>query len=156
MPSGRSDTETAYPGLYVGKVKEAPVEGQAPGCIRVSIPAIFGDDEKPELFQLARPCFPYGHFFIPKHDDFVWLGFEHGNPTSPVWLGVWYTQGSAPEKTDQSSPEPGVIDTRPAHPILLEISNERIQIKSKGRIAIDATSLTLCGRLVDGTVKRKI
>jgi hypothetical protein len=155
MLSGRADGETKYPGLYVGRVKQVQVEGQAPGCIQVSIPTIFGDDN-PEFFQIARPCFPYGHFFVPKVEDEVWLAFEHGDPTSPVWLGVWYTQSSAPEPTDPTSQEPGVIETKPAHPIVLEISDERIQIKSKGRIAIDATSLTLCGRLVDPTVKRTI
>ncbi len=155
MLSERSDRETKYPGLYVGKVKQVRLEGQAPGCIQVSIPSIFGDDS-PELYQIARPCLPYGHFFVPKLEDEVWLAFEHGDPTSPVWLGVWYTQSSAPEKIDPSSQESEVIETKPAQPIVLEISDERIQIKSKGRITIDATSLTLCGRLVDPTVRRKI
>jgi len=156
MPSSQFGEEKKFPGVYLGEVAQVRVEGHPPGCIRVKIPSVFGDDNDTELFPIAQPCFPHGHFFVPKEQDKVWLAFEGGDPMRPVWLGVWYVQGSASEDINQSSQETGAIDTKPNYPVILHISDDKIEIRSKGKIAIDASTLSLCGRLVDPTTNRTI
>lgn len=73
---------TRFYGLYSGTVTD--VEGpNGVGRISVNVPSVF-DEDSPYFTVWARPCLPYGHFFIPEVGDQVWIAFEHGDPSSPV------------------------------------------------------------------------
>lgn len=78
------------------------------GRIRVKCPEVFGDYES----GWALPCFPIVYegqilvkqegsnndhthkieeslFRIPKQGEGVWLEFEQGDVSKPIWVGVW-------------------------------------------------------------------
>lgn len=114
---------TIFPGLYMGTVEK--LEGN--GCLQVSIPSVFAST-KPESFVIARPCFPYGHFFVPEVKDKVWIAFENGDPRAPVWLGVWYPEGKVPQDADISPPVKKVIFSASGNKIIIDDSRDSEQI----------------------------
>ncbi len=123
-------TATSFPGLYVGQVEVVENDDdEYPGSIKVSIPSIFGQSEGDESAVWARPCFPYGHFFVPEVGDKVWLAFENGNSQSPVWLGVWYPAGKIPTKADSASPKKRVIQTATNNSIILNDADGEESVK---------------------------
>ena len=138
-PSHRQIRES-YPGLYVGKVEANNLEL---GKIKVSIPAIF-DQTNPDSLVIARPCLPYGHFFVPEVGDKVWLAFENGNPSNPVWIGIWYREGTVPSESDVSPPVKRLIHSAKNHTILLDDTDDSeaviIQDKAGNRIELTSAS----------------
>jgi uncharacterized protein involved in type VI secretion and phage assembly len=144
------DTAATFPGLYAGTVERVEDRGR----IQVSIPAIFAQT-KPENFVWARPCFPYGHYFVPEVNDKVWLAFENGDPTAPVWLGIWYPEGTVPEEADVSPPVKRVIrssrgsliiidDTEDNEQVILaDKTGNRIELRTDGVLIKCVTNLTI-------------
>lgn len=86
--------ERLYHGLYAATVTSVD-DPQGLGQIRVVVPAIF-DGAGEEAAVWARPSFPPNHFTIPSVGDRVWVAFENGEPTRPVWIGVWYASSTVP------------------------------------------------------------
>ena len=56
------------------------------GRIRVTCPAIYGEDWS----DWASPCFTAGSFLMPKEGDGIWIEFEGGDTSHPIWTGVYY------------------------------------------------------------------
>jgi uncharacterized protein involved in type VI secretion and phage assembly len=86
-------------GKYRGKV----VDNNDPthrGRIRVRVDAIAGI----EAFW-AMPCVPYagknvGLFAVPPNETMVWIEFEQGDTTQPIWVGCFWADKEAPEGGD--------------------------------------------------------
>jgi uncharacterized protein involved in type VI secretion and phage assembly len=104
-----------FPDLYVARVETVEDLGR----IQVSIPSIFEAND-PSAFAWARPCMPFAHFFVPNVGDFVWVAFENGDPSAPVWLGIWYPQGTVPSEADVSPPVKRVIRSASGHVIVMD------------------------------------
>ena len=115
-----------YYGKYRGKVVDN-ADDHHQGTLRVTVPGVFG--AKVEV--LAAPCLPYGHFFVPPIGTDVWVEFEAGDPGSPLWVGVWYPEGTTPAEAEVSPPDHRVIKTKAGH--VIEIvdteGEERILIR---------------------------
>jgi hypothetical protein len=114
---------TALAGLYAATVQKVHKDGR----LDVSVPAAF-DATAPEAIATARPCFPYAHFFVPNKGDLVWVAFEGGDPTAPVWLGAWYAKGTTPAEADADPPVKRVIKTKAGHLLILDDSDGAEQI----------------------------
>jgi phage gp45-like len=116
-------------GKFRGKVVDNADE-QHQGLLKVRVPDVFG--EKAEV--MAEPCLPYGHFFVPPKGTDVWVEFEAGDPTRPVWVGVWYPPGTTPAEAEQSPPEHRVIKTAAGHTVEIVDTEgeERILIRHSG------------------------
>ncbi len=123
-------------GKYAGTVTDNEDPDQQ-GCIKVLVPAIFG----PELAVSARPCFPYGHFFVPPVGARVWVEFEGGDPEFAIWVGTWYPKAATPEESRVTPPDNRVIRTASGHTIELDDSDgaARVVIRHKDAsfLAID-------------------
>ena len=106
------ETSRRLPGLYAGKVEEQRERGE----LVVSIPSVY-EKTDPECHAIARPCLPYGHYYVPEVGDYVWLAFENGDATAPVWLGVFYPPGTIPSEAggDSDPPTKRVIQTKPGN-----------------------------------------
>jgi uncharacterized protein involved in type VI secretion and phage assembly len=132
-----------FPGVYAGHVTDVS-DSTKLGRVKVSVPAVYGDDG-PEYDAWARPSFPYGHFFVPKVGDRVWVAFEDGDPAAPVWLGVWYPTGQAPQDAAGATPpRKRLVQTESGHQVLLDDTTgaEKVLVKSKGghQVLLDDTS----------------
>ena len=126
-----------YYGKYSGDVLAIDEDKDNTGTIVIQLPTMFGKDAR----VTARPCLPYGHFFIPAVGTKVWVEFEGGNVDFPIWVGCWYPQGKTPPQAAISPPENRVIQTASGHTIEImdKAGEEKITIKHKGNafISID-------------------
>ena len=52
--------------------------------IRARVPEIFGELETP----WALPCVPPGVRSVPEIGTLVWIEFEAGDPSRPIWMGT--------------------------------------------------------------------
>jgi hypothetical protein len=115
-------------GKYPGIVAEDP-QPDALGRIRVTVPSVLGE----ATLVRARPCMPYGHFFVPAPLTRIWVEFEAGDTRYPIWVGVWYPEGSAPQEVRDEPQTQRVIQTPKGHTV--EISDaddaEKIVIRHK-------------------------
>ena len=87
-----------YYGIYRGIV-ESVEEGDSLGIISVKIPDVFGPSH---TVSRVRPCSPFagdkhGFVAIPEPGDGVWIQFEAGKTSLPVWIGFWWASGEIPE-----------------------------------------------------------
>lgn len=117
-------------GKYSGEVTKNDTDPDKTGIIMVTVPSIFGKDvEVP-----ARPCLPYGHFYIPAVGTKLWIEFEGGHRDYAIWVGTWYPQGKVPQQAAISPPDNRVIQTASGHTIEImdKQDEEKITIKHKG------------------------
>lgn len=123
-------------GKYLGIVK---VIGRPEklGWIDVEIPSLF----PPPQTVCARPCLPPGHFWVPPEDTKVWIEFEGGNPSAPLWVGVYYGDGDVPPEGAKNPPSSRVMHTPSGHIVEFadEDGKERVIIRHKDNafVAID-------------------
>jgi hypothetical protein len=85
---------------FFGKYRGTVLNNQDPqgmGRIQVLVPEVTG-----ELASgWAVPCVPYagplsGFFAIPVPGASVWIEFEAGDPSRPIWTGGWWPAGTIP------------------------------------------------------------
>jgi uncharacterized protein involved in type VI secretion and phage assembly len=96
-------------GKYRGTVTKN--EGGKRGRIEVKVPAVLGD-----LAVWAMPCVPYagdgvGLFLLPEPGTGVWVEFEAGDPSFPIWVGCFWADGELP---DEDKPTIKVLRTESA------------------------------------------
>ena len=85
-------------GKYRGKVVDNNDLLGGRGRLQVTVPAVLGDNP-----VWAVPCVPYagpdvGFFYLPPVDAGVWIEFEGGDPSYPVWAGCFWGDGQLPSE----------------------------------------------------------
>lgn len=105
-----------YYGKYSGEVVQNE-DTQHLGRLQVRVPSVLGE----QLTVWARPCLPYGHFFIPPVGTKVWVEFEAGDTQYPLWVGTWYPSGATPPQAELTPPDNRVVHTQSGH--LLELND---------------------------------
>jgi uncharacterized protein involved in type VI secretion and phage assembly len=95
-------------GKYAGKVTDVD-DSLKIGRVKVSVPAILLSEQK-----WAMPCVPYagpkvGFYFIPPVGAGVWVEFEGGDVSRPIWTGCFWGTSDMPEEA--SSPDIKVLRT---------------------------------------------
>lgn len=125
-------------GKYAGIVTSVDGdEGEGLGWITVQVPALHPDGEE----MVARPCFPPGSFWVPPVGARVWVEFEAGDPSAPLWVGVWYASGEVPEGADLQPPTAHVWHTPAGHHVELADTEdaERIIVRHRSNafVALD-------------------
>ena len=125
-----------YYGKYSGEVT-ANEDDDHLGRIMVKVASVFG----PTLAVRARPCFATCQFFVPPVGAKVWVEFEAGDPSFPLWTGMWYAADSVPQEAAIKPPDDRVIQTPSGHTIELmdKKGEEKIVVRHKDNsyIAID-------------------
>jgi hypothetical protein len=111
---------------YLGKFRGRVVDNEDPlriGRITAEVPDVLGDEPS----TWALPCLPFtgheaGQYVVPEVGAGVWIEFEQGDPSFPVWAGCWY--GHADELPPEARAElpghrPTVIRTPGGHRLLM-------------------------------------
>ncbi len=128
---------------YYGKYRGTVVDNIDPkklGRLKAKVPDLLKDKETGWAF----PCLPYGGsadrglFVIPEMDSNVWIEFESGNLSYPIWSGTWWGEPSDKNETPSEAqtaaePEVKVLKTKAGHRIELHDAEgqEKIIITNK-------------------------
>ncbi len=88
---------------YYGKYRAIVTNSNDPknmGRIKVSCPKVLGEFES----SWCVPCMPLtgkdsGILMTPSKNDLVWIEFEEGDPSKPIWVGGWWLPSNAPSES---------------------------------------------------------
>ena len=133
---------SSYFGKYRGLVTDVD-DALKIGRIRARVPEVFGEEEAP----WALPAVPFagkkhGLVLIPEVGDGVWIEFEAGDISRPIWTGCWW---ATDELDDVSKTKTRALVTTKGHKLVLDDDAEEIHlIHSKGaEIKMTGDDITL-------------
>jgi uncharacterized protein involved in type VI secretion and phage assembly len=107
---------------YYGKFRGIVTDNNDPsslGRVRANVPRLTAA----EALGWALPAFAYGGaseqglFAVPDVGAGVWIEFEEGDLSYPIWSGTWYASGQIPES---AGPQQKVFKTTSGHKIVLD------------------------------------
>lgn len=106
---------------YYGKYRGFVVDNNDPeqlGRVSLRVPSVLGDT----VTGWALPCLPFGGkadqglFTIPEVDAQVWVEFEEGELSHPIWTGTfWQQNGDIPTEAAKSPPTTRLLKTPAGH-----------------------------------------
>ncbi len=134
-----------YRGLVVGYEMFA-----TRGRIKVSVPAVLGD-----LQVMAEPCVPYagagvGFLMLPEIGTGVWVEFEGGAPSYPIWVGFFWGDGQLPTML---APGEKVIITD-QNDLVFDDTGSKIKALSSGGASVEiATGVIAAAGLAGGSIE---
>jgi len=133
---------TRFYGLYRGLVTDND-DPQKLGRVKANVPTVLGDVES----GWCMPCVPYagdnvGVAFLPEIGSGVWIAFEGGDVSFPVWLGCFWRSGELPSDV---LPSVKVIITKAPLEIKLDDDAESVEITdSNGNsVKLDSSGVTV-------------
>lgn len=113
-------------GKYYGKYRGTVVENKDPqhiGRLKLKVPSILGEAET----DWALPCMPLGGavdqglFGVPEIDSQVWVEFEEGAFSKPIWTGTfWQKKDDTPVELSDDEPTQKGIKTISGHQLVFE------------------------------------
>ncbi len=154
---------------YFGKYRGIVTDNQDPtqrGRVKVRVPAVFG----PEVNVWAVPCLPYagkgvGVYMVPEPDAGVWVEFEAGDPSFPIWSGGYWTDGELPENEAGAAAVPSrrmirsekgmmvslddeahvvtISDNDGSNLVTIQVQQGKIRIKGNLKVVVEAPQIEL-------------
>jgi uncharacterized protein involved in type VI secretion and phage assembly len=95
----------------------------------------------------CMPCVPYagdsvGFAFLPEVGAGVWIEFEGGDVSYPIWTGCYWRTGEVPS---DAKPKVKTIVTKAGHKILLDDDASTITItdSNNNKITIESSGIKL-------------
>lgn len=94
------DLLTWVRGHFFGKYRGTVSDNADPtnrGRLKVKVPSVLGAVE-----SWAMPCVPYagtgvGFYSLPEQGTGVWVEFEAGDPSYPIWSGCFWADNELPD-----------------------------------------------------------
>lgn len=133
--------ESRFYGKYRGHVTDNADAGNL-GRVKAKVPRVLGDVPT----GWALPVFPYGgaseqgFFAVPDVGAGVWIEFEGGDLSYPIWSGTWYAPGDVPES---ASPGKKVLKTKSGHKIVLDDDGGSLEITDSNGNTVTMDSNTV-------------
>jgi uncharacterized protein involved in type VI secretion and phage assembly len=131
---------------YYGKYRGAVTDVDDPekrGRIKAKVPSVLGE----QATGWCTPCVPYagsdvGIAFIPEVGSGVWIEFEGGDVSYPIWTGCYWRTGEMPS---EATPTVKTIKTKCGNKILLDDDQNSITITdpNQNTITMDSSGITL-------------
>lgn len=119
---------------YYGKFRGVVTDNNDPdkqGRIRAKVPELFGNEQS----GWAMPCVPYapsghGMLLLPEKDTNVWIEFEAGDPSRPIWAGCWWPSDKA---ASIASPSVKIFETAAGNRFVLDDTSgsETVSLEDK-------------------------
>lgn len=118
-----------YFGKYRGLVADVD-DPENLGRIKATVPEIYAEQQSPWAFP-SVPFAGAGHGLVvlPEVDDGVWIEFEAGDPSRPIWAGTWWASGEMPEP---GSKDTRVLVTSGGHKLILDDAGSELQLLHSG------------------------
>jgi hypothetical protein len=142
-------------GKYAGTVTEID---DATLRIKAKVPAVLGDQST----GWCQPCVPYagkgyGLALLPEKGCGVWIEFEGGDVSRPIWSGCYWRDGELPE---DAKPAVKVLATKGGAKIVIDDDEKTITISDENdnEITIDSKGIKLAHKkmtieIADSSVK---
>ena len=147
---------------YFGKYRGFVVDNADPmhiGRLKLKVPSVLGTTE----LDWALPCLPFGGladhglFSVPEPDAQVWVEFEEGELSQPIWTGTfWQKADESPAEAQLDPPTTRVFKTPAGHllqfddeadkekVLLHHVSGAELSIDEKGIVVLtDAAGSTI-------------
>jgi uncharacterized protein involved in type VI secretion and phage assembly len=134
-------------GRFYGKYRGQVTDNNDPdnlGRIKAKVPRVLGDEES----GWALPAFIYGGaseqglFALPDVGAGVWIEFEGGDLSYPVWTGTWYTNGAIPESAQAGKK---VFKTKSGHKIIFDDDGGTLEVtdSNSNTVTMDANTIKI-------------
>lgn len=157
---------------HYGKYRGLVTDNQDPknlARIRAKVPEVLQD----VVSGWALPSLPYsgdgsGFFRVPASGAGVWIEFEAGDVSRPIWTGCWWSDGQLPADQDGNSATPdysilrsegglmvvlndagptiAVSDQNGTNLVKIDVSQSQITINASTKVVVNAAQI----ELVDG------
>lgn len=121
---------------YFGKYRGVVTDNQDPtnrGRLQVRVEAVLGT-----LEVWAMPCAPYagdgvGSYTLPEAGSGVWVEFEGGDPSYPIWTGFFWADNQLPqdETSTQASPDLKILRSQQGLLLALADDNQTIALSDQ-------------------------
>lgn len=127
----------SYFGKYRGIVRDVE-DPETMGRIVAQVPEVFGETDLP----WAMPSVPFaganhGLVLIPEVGDGVWIEFEAGDPSRPIWSGCWWASGEMPSPGGKDT---RVLVTTGGHQVVLDDEGNGIKMVHAGGAEFNMSS----------------
>jgi hypothetical protein len=115
-------------GRFFGKYRGVVADNDDPtgrGRLQVKVPAVMGDEP-----VWAMPCVPYagtnmGLYMMPEPGTGVWVEFEAGDPSYPVWVGCFWGDSEAPKTESGAEAAPPLKIIRSQQGLLVTLDDQQ-------------------------------
>jgi uncharacterized protein involved in type VI secretion and phage assembly len=111
--------------------------------IKAKVPAVLGD----QVSGWARACTPYagngyGFAFLPEAGAGVWIEFEAGDASLPIWSGCYWRDGEAPPDANATVM---ALVTSAGQKLLFDVNQGSITIEDQNgnTITLDDSGVTV-------------
>lgn len=136
------DVRDRFYGKYRGLVTDVE-DPDGLGRIVAKVPEVFDEEETP----WAMPCVPFageGHglVLLPEIGDGVWIEFESGDTSRPIWTGGWWGDGELPAPGAKKT---RALVTTAGHKFVLDDDGDEVRLKHQGgaEMVMTAGQITL-------------
>lgn len=141
---------------YYGKYRGIVTDIQDPenlGRIKARVPEVLKD----VVSGWALPCTPYagngtGQFTLPPVDAGVWIEFEAGDVSRPIWTGGWWCSNELPADNAGSTATPPlkIIRSEKGLMVTMDDGSQTITVSDKNgnnmlEIQVQAGKITIKG-----------
>jgi hypothetical protein len=113
------------------------------GLITAIVPEVLGE----QVSQWARPSVPFagaqhGFVALPEAGDGVWIEFEAGDVSKPIWSGCWWADDEIPPPASETI---RVFATSTGHMLVLDEDADEVRLEhgSGPSIVMTADDITL-------------
>ena len=154
---------------HYGKYRGTVSDNQDPrkqGRLKVKVPEILGDTDS----GWAMPCAPYageetGSYSVPPIGAGVWVEFEAGDVSRPIWVGCWWKSNKVPKDEAGTAATPDVkilrseqgmllalhddsqvvalSDSSGANILKIEVQQGLVTIKASTKVVVDAPAIEI-------------
>jgi len=111
--------------------------------IKAKVPAVLGEQES----GWAMHCVPYagdkvGFAFMPEAGAGVWIEFEGGDVSYPIWTGCYWRAGEIP---DEAKPAVKAIVTKGKTKLVMDDDKTEVELSdaNKNKITMTADGILL-------------
>jgi len=128
---------TRFYGKYRGLVRDVD-DPESMGRIVAQVPEVYVDEDSP----WALPSVPFaggdhGLVLLPEVGDGVWIEFEAGDISRPIWSGFWWAGGEMPEP---GATQTRVLATTEGHKLILDDDGDKVQLVHSGGSELTLTA----------------
>jgi len=139
-----SDVMDRLRNRFLGKYRGTVTDVDAATLrIKAKVPAVLAD----QATGWCMPCVPYagdqvGLAFLPEVGAGVWIEFEAGDVSYPIWVGCYWRDGELPP---DAKPAVKALVTKAGHKLLLDDDAGTITITdaNENSITLGAAGITL-------------